>query len=193
MTKAGLRKQYRQKRAALPASSRALMSQQITERLLRSDLLATHESLHLYLPIGRLQEVDTLLIAAAVRQQYPSMQLVLPVVQAETGQLGHMVWDDHTQITESSWGIPEPQGGQPFAAELLTAVLVPLLAYDVQGQRLGYGKGFYDRFLAACPGALKIGLSYFEPEPALPHEPHDIPLDLCICPEALYQFPVQDH
>ncbi|HSK11967.1 MAG TPA: 5-formyltetrahydrofolate cyclo-ligase, partial [Phnomibacter sp.] len=72
----------------------------------------------------------------------------------------------------------------------IDVILVPLLAFDEQGHRLGYGKGFYDRFLKDCrPDALKIGLSWFEAETALPEiGAHDVPLNYCVTPHRLYVF-----
>jgi 5-formyltetrahydrofolate cyclo-ligase len=68
--------------------------------------------------------------------------------------------------------------------------LVPLLAYDLKGNRVGYGKGYYDRFLAECrPDALKIGFSYFEPEEQINDtEDFDIPLNYCVTPHRCYEF-----
>jgi 5-formyltetrahydrofolate cyclo-ligase len=68
-------------------------------------------------------------------------------------------------------------------------VLVPLLAYDGKGNRLGFGKGHYDTFLGSLPhSVIKIGLSFFPPEDTLPVEPHDIPLNYCITPEQVWAF-----
>ena len=69
-------------------------------------------------------------------------------------------------------------------------VFVPLLAFDEKGNRVGYGKGFYDKFLAECkPEILKIGVSFFEPENIIPDVLNtDIQLDLCITPTKVYNF-----
>mgnify|MGYP001319542386 CR=1 FL=1 len=68
-------------------------------------------------------------------------------------------------------------------------ILVPMLAFNNKGYRLGYGKGFYDRFLSDCKAeVLKIGLSFFEPEEKLPADSHDIPLTHCITGAEIYKF-----
>ena len=68
-------------------------------------------------------------------------------------------------------------------------MLVPLLAYDNQKNRLGYGKGFYDRFLEKCHSkTIFIGLSLFEPEESIPIEKTDVPLNFCITPKNIYTF-----
>ena len=73
---------------------------------------------------------------------------------------------------------------------MIDVVFIPLLAYDAKGHRIGYGKGFYDRFLQQCkPETLKIGLSFFEAETSIiPHEFTDISLDFCVHPKGIYQF-----
>ena len=68
-------------------------------------------------------------------------------------------------------------------------VFIPLLQADVRGNRLGYGKGFYDRYLALCrPDVIKIGLNFFEPIPIISTEETDIPLDYLIIPNRIYEF-----
>src|SRR5690606_3671762 len=78
---------------------------------------------------------------------------------------------DHTVIKQNKWGIPEPVdsfGSIEIPSEKLDVVFVPLLVFDEMGHRTGYGKGFYDRFLARCRAeTLKIGLSFFEAEEKL--------------------------
>jgi 5-formyltetrahydrofolate cyclo-ligase len=93
-------------------------------------------------------------------------------------------------FANSDWGIPEPVGGSVVKPADFDIILIPLLAFDKKGQRVGYGKGFYDRYLALCrPGCLKIGISLFEPVDLIEEvESHDIPLDIAICPAKLYDF-----
>ena len=71
----------------------------------------------------------------------------------------------------------------------LQVVFVPLLAYDFYGNRVGYGKGYYDKFLAKCgEKCLKIGLSFFTPEKKILVSPIDIKIDLCVTPKKIYNF-----
>jgi 5-formyltetrahydrofolate cyclo-ligase len=90
----------------------------------------------------------------------------------------------------NQWGITEPEYGKEVPPQLIDVVIVPLLAFDTRGNRLGYGKGFYDRFLAECKAdVLKIGVSYFEPEQAFEEvDEYDIPLDICVTPERVWSF-----
>src|SRR5690606_18196138 len=88
-----------------------------------------------------------------------------------------------------SYGIPVPTVTHAADESLIQLVIVPLLAYDLKGQRLGYGMGFYDKFLSRLSKeVVKAGLSFFPPEDKIPSEPHDVPLDLCINPEGILVF-----
>lgn len=93
-------------------------------------------------------------------------------------------------FANSAWGIPEPVGGAVVKPTDLDIILLPLLAFDLKGNRVGYGKGFYDRYLLNCkPDCLKIGISLFDPVDLIEEvESHDIPLDIAICPAKLYDF-----
>jgi len=93
-------------------------------------------------------------------------------------------------LKQSDWGILEPTFGTTKTADLFDLVLVPLLAYDIEGNRVGYGKGFYDGFLKSCkPDCQFIGLSYFEPEEnPIDTIPSDIRLHYCITPKRILQF-----
>ena len=86
--------------------------------------------------------------------------------------------------------IPEPRTGVPTPDEKIDMVIVPLLAFDEQGFRVGYGKGFYDRFLKRTrPECKKVGLSYFVAEKRIDDvDAHDVPLDQCVTPEGVMQF-----
>jgi len=87
-------------------------------------------------------------------------------------------------------GIGEPTTGELIYPEELDMVFVPMLAYDKKGFRVGYGKGFYDRYLQMCRrNVIKVGFSYFEPEEAIPEvNEFDIPLNLAITPQSIYEF-----
>jgi 5-formyltetrahydrofolate cyclo-ligase len=94
------------------------------------------------------------------------------------------------EFANSDWGIPEPVGGSVVKSTDFDIVLLPLLAFDLKGNRVGYGKGFYDRYLLNCrPDCLKIGISLSDPVDLIEDvESHDIPLDIAICPAKMYDF-----
>lgn len=145
---------------------------------------------HLFLPIEGNREPDTYVIAEWLRQAYPLMRLVLSKVDRVAHRMLHFIWDDTTVLEVNHWGIPEPEKGTTVSAQEVDAVFVPLLAFDTRGNRVGYGKGFYDRFLAECgPGTAKIGLSLFEAvENISDISAYDIPLDMCITPSRIWSF-----
>jgi 5-formyltetrahydrofolate cyclo-ligase len=111
-----------------------------------------------------------------------------PRVTSEVAGTMEMVFSN--QFATSKWGIPEPLKGRIVEPAELDVVLIPLLAFDLNGHRVGYGKGFYDRYLASCrPDCLKIGISFFEATAPIDDvESHDIALDIAICPSQVYDF-----
>jgi len=87
------------------------------------------------------------------------------------------------------FGIPVPSFREESSYDDIQMVLIPLLAYDLEGNRLGYGMGFYDRFLQSLPQkVVKAGVSFFPPEKIIPSEIHDIKLDICFTASEVYQF-----
>ena len=146
--------------------------------------------LHLFLPIAGKNEVNTLLLANWLREHQPAIRLVLSKSDTKQHTLRHFVWDERTTLQTNQWGITEPDGGLQVEEKELDMILVPLLAYDLQGNRVGYGKGFYDRFLGKCDANVqKVGLSYFEPLDSIGDaESFDIKLNSCINPEKIWKF-----
>jgi 5-formyltetrahydrofolate cyclo-ligase len=121
------------------------------------------------------------------------VRLAAPVVQPDGVSLKHYELRPDTPLPENRWGIPEPAAtGADVSPAAFSAVLVPLLAVDRAGHRVGYGGGFYDRLLAQCrPGTLFIGLNGLE-EPPVPAiagvEPTDVPLHACVQPGGVQWF-----
>jgi 5-formyltetrahydrofolate cyclo-ligase len=102
----------------------------------------------------------------------------------------HFLLTDNTKIRKNEYNIPEPLDGIEVPPSKIEVVFIPLLAYDSHGNRVGYGKGFYDIFLSEChPETIKIGLSFFEPESIIEDVAvNDIRLDYCITPNKIYSF-----
>lgn len=187
--KSALRSAYIEKRRALRPEQLKAFSERIA-LLFFSLPLGNVRYLHIYYPIPGKHEIDTLFITERIRLDYKEIQLILPKSDLVSCTLKHICWDDSTPLAMNSWGITEPLSGKEVTAKKLDLIVIPLLACDVEGNRLGYGKGFYDRFLASCrPDALKVGLSYFAPqETIIPHESHDMRLDVCVTPEKVWDF-----
>jgi 5-formyltetrahydrofolate cyclo-ligase len=102
----------------------------------------------------------------------------------------HFLLTDNTRIQKNEYNIPEPVDGLEVPATKIDVVFVPLLAFDKKGHRVGYGKGFYDKFLSECkPGTIKIGLSFFEPEELISDIfESDVILDYGVTPNVIYSF-----
>ena len=146
--------------------------------------------LHIFLPIADKNEVNTQLIANWLREKHPAIRLVLSKSDIKQQTLQHFIWDEQTTLQTNQWGITEPTDGLRVEEKELDMILIPLLAYDMQGNRVGYGKGFYDRFLAKCkPSVQKVGLSYFEPLDIIAGaDSFDVKLNACINPEKIWRF-----
>ena len=186
MNKSELRKIYKAKRRALSDADFAAINERLFSRFFDElDATLTEiDYLHTYLPITRLREVDTLAIIQMLKKRYSNVGLVLSRTDMAQGTMSNHLVVGQMSLVENDWGIPEPQNTQPFDGILIDVVLVPLLVADKHGHRVGYGKGFYDRFLGQLrPDALKVGLSLF---PVIDHiddtNEHDVPLDLIITP-----------
>ena len=189
MDKKQLRKAYLENRIALSVEEVAEMSEKICAHF---SMFPLHNAryIHIFYPIPEKKEVDALKLSSWLRQSHPEIKLVLSKMNSDDHSLSHVVWKTDSQLSKNKWGITEPLDGEVVSREKLDMILIPLLAYDLKGNRVGYGKGYYDRFLAECrPGALKIGLSFFPPENSIGDaDQHDVPLDICITPEKIWRF-----
>lgn len=142
---------------------------------------------HLFLPIKRFKEVDTYQLLPLLFAK--EKRVAVSKTMATTHQLVHFELLAGTLIKEDAWGIPTPVNPQTtIAPSEMDVVFVPLLAYDKKGNRIGYGKGFYDGFLKET-NAIKIGLSFFEPtDEAITTEAYDVALDYCVSPNKIWDF-----
>lgn len=95
-----------------------------------------------------------------------------------------------TVYQPNTFGILEPSSGETLQPDQFDLVFVPLVAVEQRGYRVGYGKGYYDRFLSACKKEVTtVGFSFFEPLPSIDDlEAHDVPLSFCITPFHTYAF-----
>lgn len=189
MTKAEIRKKYLEKRRALTDEAYETVSDQLSQGFFNANDLQSIRLLHIYLPIRRLLEPDTNRIIAKVRTEFPLIQIVIPFVNYTTSTLDNYLLADQ-EIVENKWGIPEPIGGTKIMPQNLDMVVVPLLAFDEAGHRIGYGKGFYDKLLVTCrEDCKKVGLSPFPPLVSIADTgEHDRKLDLVITPTRIYSF-----
>lgn len=143
---------------------------------------------HVFLPIEELKEVNTEFILHLLSGK--DKEIVVSKSDFETRIMNHFLLTDNTKIKKNEYNIPEPLNGLAVPSETIEVVFVPLLAFDVLGNRIGYGKGFYDKFLAECKTeTIKIGLSFFEAVNQIDDVfESDIKLDYCVTPEKIYTF-----
>ena len=179
LEKARLRSQLRQMRRELAPARVADLSQRITERFLRTKAWQEAQSLALYIPKLADNEVDTraLLHAALFAQKHVFLPKVLP-----DNQLAFLPWTDETPLVKNRFGLLEPQG-ETLGHATIELFVLPGLAFDRQGTRLGFGGGYYDRALAQRPGVLVAGICYgFQLVETLPSNTFDQSVNL-ICTE----------
>lgn len=162
MTKKELRKKYKELRKSLSTEDIVDLSIAIANQILKLPIW-DKKNFHVFLPIEHQKEIDTQYILHVLHGK--DKNVILSQSNFEDLSMKHFLLDDQITIKTNEWGIPEPINGIPIADELIDVVFVPLLAYDLKGHRVGYGKGFYDRFLSKCrKDVITIGLSFYAPE-----------------------------
>lgn len=187
MTKSELRQKYKALRADLTKTQIDDESLKIANKCLELDIW-NFEYFHLFLSIKRQKEINTEYILQIIYGK--DGNVVVPKMNTSDQSLSHFLLTDSTKLKYNKWDIPEPQNGIQIFPSQIDMVFIPLMAFDKAGNRVGYGKGFYDGFLKECKAdVVKIGLSFFPAEDEIiPSEMHDIPLDFCVTPDKIYKF-----
>lgn len=187
MTKKELRKKYKELRNDLSFDAIEDLSLQIANNALKLPIW-NFENYHIFLTIHEHKEVQTDYLLHILNGK--DKNVIVSKSDFETRIMNHVLLTDNVTIKKNEWNIPEPQNGFSVADEQIDVVFVPLLAYDVFGNRVGYGKGFYDLFLSKCKtDVVKIGLSFFDPEEIIEDMfVEDIRLDYCITPNTIIKF-----
>lgn len=185
MTKSELRKIYLAKQKSLSTAEREEKSLQIANRFFQEFDLIRIKFLHCFLPIEKFNEVNTKIILQKIWREFPHIKTLVPRVNFQTNEIENLSLAPETSLVKNVWQIDEPAHDKLIETERIDLVLVPLLCFDAQGFRVGYGKGFYDKFLKNCRAdCLKVGLSYFAPIPEISDaNKFDVKLDFCITPE----------
>ena len=159
-------------------------SKKVADNFFSNFPVADYSAIHIFLPILKNKEINTFYIIEKLKADFPKVKIIVPKVDAKKERMQSLLLEKDAILKDNSWGIPEPEKEIVYNGKI-DLVLMPLLAFDVNGNRLGYGKGFYDRFLSTLNyQILKVGLSINEPFNGLiPAEKFDIPMDACITPE----------
>jgi 5-formyltetrahydrofolate cyclo-ligase len=189
MLKKEIRKIYKEKRAAMLHAGKLkwddliLIQLQTVEFPFISNILS-------YYPADEKNEVNTFPVTDYLHFRNPALQIAYPRMKQGDYHMEAVVCNADTAFEINEYGITEPVGNEILPPGEIEVIIVPLLAFDKNGNRVGYGKGYYDRFLKETdPGCIKIGLSYFPPVERIDDAgDFDVPLDLCITPEEVYVF-----
>jgi len=182
--KGELRKVYKLKRSSL--TNTEILSFEIANKTLEIDIWNL-QNYHVFFPIEKHKEVDSKLIIQIA--QGKDKNVILPKLNLESKTIDSFLLTDSTPMKTNHLGITEPFNGIQINNNQIDLVFVPLLAFDNFGHRVGYGGGYYDKFLSKCPRAIKVGLSYFDPINKIEDiNSKDIKLDYCITPNKVYKF-----
>ncbi len=195
MTKKEIRTEARKRRMALTPEEVLAQSQKITSLLLSRIAIHRYSVIHLFLPIRKNREPDTLPLLEILQRDFPADIYISKSL--ENGEMLHTPYT--SDLKKNRWGIDEPADVsealdsaaffRTFRRENIL-VLIPLLTFDKSGHRVGYGKGYYDRFLLhAGTHTTKTGLSLLPPvEQISDASPLDIRMDYCITPERVWHW-----
>ena len=191
MKKSALRKYYLDKRKALSTDEISAKSEKIKDLFFQKIDLSVIQFLHIFLPIKKQNEINTFLIISVLQQKYPHIKIVVSRSIIDTHEMQHfMLKEQH--LVANKWGILEPS--EEHQTEILPTqidlIIIPLLIFDKQGNRVGYGKGFYDRFLQKCStNALKVGICTEEPIDEIDDiNEFDVKINTCITPSNVFWF-----
>ncbi|RVT78260.1 5-formyltetrahydrofolate cyclo-ligase [Flavobacterium sufflavum] len=182
-----LRLKYKTLRKQLSENDIEEMSLAIANQLLKLPVWEKNY-FHVFLPIKEQQEIDTELILHLLSGK--DKEILVSKSNFQTREMTHYLLTDNTKIKKNEYNIPEPVDGIEVPSKKIEVVFIPLLAFDKKGHRVGYGKGFYDKFLGECQAeTIKIGLSFFEAEESI-DDVHDgdIQLNYCVTPKTIYSF-----
>jgi 5-formyltetrahydrofolate cyclo-ligase len=174
--KARLRKEARARRDAIPAPERARLSRLVTDRLLAVIEPFAPHTVMLFASFG--SEIDTRGMIETLDRA--GRRIALPVVGAHG--LRAVPYRPGDPVRTARFGAEEPQAAAELPPEDIDVVVVPGLAFDRQGYRVGYGRGYYDRFLARTRAdARRVGIAFaVQTVSAVPHGPSDWPVDCLV-------------
>ena len=187
MDKEDLRREYKLKRGQLTSSEIKSYSEQIFT-LIKSNFRLENKTIHIFLPISKFNEINT---AAFIEFLFElKCTVATSITHFNPLGLSHCIIDENIAYETDKLGIPCPIEAVEISENKIDVVIVPLLAFDNKGARVGYGKGLYDGFLAQCnPNCIKIGVSVFEPTPSISGvTKNDVRLDYCATPNNIHTF-----
>lgn len=186
MKKAQLRKIYLEKRNELSKEEVRNLSEKIFENFVLQFKPIENQKVHIFLSIEKFNEVNTSLFINYFFQN--KIRVFVPKMVGT--KLIAVELTENSELEENSWGIVEPVSNEDCGIKHFDFVVTPLLCCDREGNRVGYGKGFYDKFFADLdPSTKKIGVSLFPPIEKIDDvSPSDVPLDYLVTPTEVLSF-----
>ncbi len=188
MTKSAIRKLYRQKRMELSSSAKERLEDLMLIQF-QSLKLEIPDNIMTFAPIKTYNEYNPILIEEYCFFKNPAAKLIYPVTDFINNTLQPVVTKEDTVFEVNEFQIDEPVNGIGISPGEIEMMLLPLLGFNKDGYRVGYGKGFYDRLINDCnPVMLKIGFSFFSEVLIDDMNEFDKKMDLCITPHRIFQF-----
>jgi 5-formyltetrahydrofolate cyclo-ligase len=189
MEKKLLRKQFLEKRRNLSALELKEKSDAILN-IFQKVSFSNIKYLLSYYPLVERNEFDVTECQGILQSKIPDLKIAWPKIMGDGLSMEAHLLNNNQNFQKNIYNIPEPVEGTIVQPSQIDVVFVPLLAFDKKGFRVGYGKGFYDRYLPLCrPDIIKIGFSFFEPlDDVIDINEFDVPLNYCITPIRLYKF-----
>lgn len=187
MNKASARKNFKLKRLEFTSSELKEISQKIIEHL-TNEFNFSEKLVNLFLPIQKFNELD---LSPLIDEVFSRKGLIcINKTDFKNHSLTPYLFSKQNKIELSEFGIPEPSNGKKVSPSNIHYVIVPLLAFDNNGFRVGYGKGFYDAFLSECnEEATFIGVNHFDDSIQINDiQKHDVALHYVVTPEKIYKF-----
>ena len=183
-----IRKEYAKKRQELSTLQFKEASSKLIQNTIELIKKNHPDCIHCFLPIESKDEINTALIIQYCWEN--NIHVVVPFSNFNDGTLKTAEFKPHTKTKLTKYNIPEPIDPVWTKNDAIDLVITPLLAFDLKGYRVGYGKGFYDRFFASLPkDTKKVGISLFEPCEEIENiNEHDIPLTHCVTPNKIFTF-----
>ncbi len=194
MLKTEVRNLYKQKRKALGNTMMQSFNARVNQQLQHLPYFTKPLYIMGFRPIISLNEPNILPFLQQLTAQIPGTVISFPKVK-EDNTIDAYQHDHSTQYTKNAYQIEEPVNSIIIDPKHIDIILIPLLAIDLKGYRVGYGKGMYDQFLTRCKtDILKIGISIFEPIETITNiDSWDIPMNIGITPQNVYKFHHMDH
>ena len=187
--KAELREIYREKRKLISAPEKIKLTDLLLINFQKINLPFI-SCVHTYLAMYDKNEFDTQQIIAYLKFRNPGLLVCVPRINKATSQMENFIYKEDMEVEINKFGIKEPSDGEKIDAFNIDLVLTPLLSFDTAGNRVGFGKGFYDKLFSQCRSdVIKIGLSFFEATEIVEDtNQFDVPLNYCVTPKKVYNF-----